>query len=388
MIELMKGIGRAFMQPYLYIAIIIVGILANRRIKRERKDFGMRVFYLFSEMKGTWGVALIAGLILSIASITLGFVVPLPLLLVLSAVLLLVSLPLRLTWYSAAYTLGLSYILVLVLPTIPQAPSWLLDLRETPLLPITALLTVFLFVEAILLLKTTPKQTFPERKKGKRGLWIGQHRARKMAVIPFIALFPVGDIGSFAEWWPVISVGGESYGLILVPFVTGYEWVVRGQSPILATKTIGRHVFLLAGVILILTIASYFLPVLSFVAIGTGMLGREWITIRHRLREDHSLFFIPHPKGLRILGVIPGSPADQMGLVPGELIERVNQRPVRTEHQFYEALQANGAFNKLEVRDEWGENRYVQRAMYEGEHFELGVLFVEPPTHEESVGFF
>ncbi|WP_079478189.1 PDZ domain-containing protein [Halobacillus salinus] len=388
MLELLKGIGRAFMQPYLYIAIIVGWILANKRIKKERQDFGTRVFPIFSEMKRTWGVAIGAGLVLSIIFLALGLVVPLPFLFLLSAVFLLVSLPMKFTWYSAAYTLGFAYILMLVLPFVPDVPDWLAVLEDTPLLSITAILAALLLVEAILLLKTTPKETFPEREKGKRGLSIGQHRARKIAVVPFLALFPAGDITSFAEWWPLLSIGGESYGLILIPFLTGFEWIARGQAPEVATKTVGRHIFLLAVVVLALTIGSYFLPILSFAAIAVGLLGREWITIRHRIREDQSPFFYPHPRGVHILGIIPGSPADQMGLVPGEVIERVNQVPVRTESQFYEALQVNGAFNKLEVRDQWGENRYVQRAMYEGEHFELGVLFVEPPTHEESVGFF
>ncbi|MCA0971599.1 PDZ domain-containing protein [Halobacillus litoralis] len=387
LLELIKGVGRAFTQPFLYIAVITIWILAGQRLKRERKDFGARVFSPLSEWQGTIATGLIAGLVLSVLSIALGLVVSYPLLIILSVVFLLVSLPLRLTWYSAAYTLGLTYVFVLVLPALDVHP-WLKTLEDVSLLSITIIMTVLLFAEAILLLKLKPNETFPERKKGKRGLWIGQHRARRAAVVPFFVLYPTGGIIPFAEWWPVISVSGESYGLVLIPMVIGFDWISRGQPVEQATKAIGRHVFLLASAVLVLTVASYFLPVLTFVTVAVGLLGREWITIRHRVRENRSPFFIPNPKGLRILGVIPGSPAADMGLVPGELIERVNNVSVRSETEFYEALQINGAFNKLEIRDEYGENRYVQRAMYEGEHHELGVLFVEPAVHEASVGFF
>ncbi|WP_246363885.1 PDZ domain-containing protein [Halobacillus locisalis] len=391
-LELLKGAGRAFTQPFLYIAIIMIWISSRNRIKREREQFGTRVFPAFSEMKGTWGVALSAGLVLSIFSVAGGLVVTYPLLLLIGLIFILVSLPLRFSWYSAAYTLGLTYIVVLMLPYLPdrfKANPWVDVIEQTPLTSIAILLSVLLVVEAFLLLKTSPDETFPERKKGRRGMWIGQHRSKKMAVVPFIALMPVGGITPFADWWPVLSIGGESFGLIVVPLLTGFEWIARAQPPEKAAKTIGRHVFVLGFFVLIVSIASYFISILSLVAVAISLLGREWINIRHRLREDQPPFFTPQPKGIRILGVIPGSPASQMGLIPGELVERVNNMPVRTENQFYEALQVNGAFNKLEVRDEWGENRYVQRAMYEGEHYELGLVFVEPPPkHESSVGFF
>ena len=47
---------------------------------------------------------------------------------------------------------------------------------------------------------------------------------------------------------------------------------------------------------------------------------------------------------------------------------------VKTEQQFYEAFQLYRAYCKLEVIDENGENRLVNRALYEGEHHELGII--------------
>ncbi len=50
---------------------------------------------------------------------------------------------------------------------------------------------------------------------------------------------------------------------------------------------------------------------------------------------------------------------------------------VKTENRVYEALQRNRAFCKLEVVNEHGEVRFVQGALYEDEHHELGLLFVK-----------
>lgn len=389
--EIVEGLGRMFTLPFLYIALGMVLFLSAKRMKRERSVFGTRVFDRFSEWKGTWMTGVITGFLLSVIAVAGGMVVTYPLLFLIAAVLLLVSLTGKLSWHSPAYTLGFSYLLLLILPYLPDsflAHRWVAPLQETPLPVLAVLLSVLLFAEAILQLNTSPSETFPERIKGRRGMWIGEHVAKKMALVPFFALLPAGSIESFASWWPLLSVGGESYGLILIPFVIGWEWRARGQSPVIAAKTLGRHTFLLAIIVLALTIGSIFVELLSLGAIIVSLVGRELILVFHRIREEKPAFFSANSTGVRILGVIPGSPAAQMGLVPGELIERVNAVPVRTENQFYEALQNTGAFTKLEVRDEWGENRYVQRAMYEGEHYELGLVFVEPATHETSVGFF
>jgi hypothetical protein len=54
----------------------------------------------------------------------------------------------------------------------------------------------------------------------------------------------------------------------------------------------------------------------------------------------------------------------------------VNGHAVKTVEEFYQFLQKNRAFCKLEVIGFNGEIRFVQRALYDGEHHELGILFV------------
>ncbi|MBN9655889.1 PDZ domain-containing protein [Halobacillus sp. GSS1] len=391
LMEVAKGMGMMVTLPFLYIALAMIFIVSGKRVKEERAAFGTRIFDRFTEWKGTWGTAVISGLILSVLAVGGGVVFSYPLLLLIAGILLLVSLTGRLSWYSSAYTLGLSYLVLLVLPYLPESVrgyEWIGVLQETPLHTLAGVMAVLLLTESILMLRTTASLTYPERLKGTRGMWIGQHRSRRMTIVPFLALFPGGMIEPFAPWWPLVSFGGETYGLILIPFVMGWEWKARGQSPVVAAKTMGRHVFLLSLLVLGLAAGSFFIGVLSLAAVMIGLIGREFIFVLHRMREEKTPFFSSTKKGIRILGVIPRSPADQMGLTPGEVIERVNAIPVRTENQFYEALQNSGAFTKMEVRDEWGENRYVQRAMYEGEHYELGLVFVEPATHEASLGIF
>ena len=85
-----------------------------------------------------------------------------------------------------------------------------------------------------------------------------------------------------------------------------------------------------------------------------------------------------------ILGILPSSPAEKLNLQVGEMIMKVNGFSVKTVTEFYQGLQKNRAFCKLEVIDLNGEIRFEQRALYEGEHHELGILFVQDEKKWET----
>lgn len=126
-----------------------------------------------------------------------------------------------------------------------------------------------------------------------------------------------------------------------------------------------------------LAIASYWWEPLAIVVAVVAILWREWIALSAKLYEQkRPPYFTKRTNGLVILGVLPDTPAHKMALSVGEVIVKVNGIPVVTEDEFYAALQHNRAFCKLEVLNESGEVRFAQSALFEGEHHELGLLFV------------
>jgi S1-C subfamily serine protease len=130
------------------------------------------------------------------------------------------------------------------------------------------------------------------------------------------------------------------------------------------------------------------LPLSSIVVATLAVLGRELITLMTMMKDDNlPFYFSKKNQGLMIIGVIPESPASKMGLQVGEIISKANGLLVRDEKVFYEALQKNRAHCKLEVLDTNGEIRFLQRALYEGDHHELGILFVQDERkYDEKIG--
>ena len=104
------------------------------------------------------------------------------------------------------------------------------------------------------------------------------------------------------------------------------------------------------------------------------------------MEKQKPFYFSQSDQGVLILGITPYSPAEKMGLQVGEVIKKVNGRSVRTESELYEALQSNRAHCKLEVYGINNELRFEQRALFEGEHHELGILFVQDKRRVKQAG--
>ena len=65
LLESAKGLGRLFLNPLFYWGIILLVVVGSKRVNRERKQFGFKVFPLFQENKYTWLSSLIVGIFIS-----------------------------------------------------------------------------------------------------------------------------------------------------------------------------------------------------------------------------------------------------------------------------------------------------------------------------------
>lgn len=382
-IELLYGIGRFFLNPALYILLLFALFLGVRRTKRERKDFNVRIQPFNLEWIEFVLSGLVTGLVVSLVMIALGAVIPVGIIVIASLVTIIFMLTTQPRWLSPAFVVGIAMLVSLLLPNVKienvLVSKWIEGITSSSYLFIAILLSVLLFAEGLLILRKGHLHTSPKLKKSKRGKQIGFHEAKKLWMVPVLLLIPGDAITSTFEWWPVITTPFATFSLVAVPFGIGFHQQVQASLPKAAIQKTGRMVLLLALIVTALTVGAYWLPVLAIAAAALAIIGREFINFKQRMLDDVS-FFANNDKGLVILGVIPNSPAEKMSLLVGEFISKVNGKQVRTEKEFYEALQANRAYCKLDVLDYNGEVRFVQGALYDGEHHELGLLFV----HDEN----
>ncbi|WP_256200749.1 PDZ domain-containing protein [Virgibacillus halodenitrificans] len=173
---------------------------------------------------------------------------------------------------------------------------------------------------------------------------------------------------------------------MLFPLLIGFEQAVLGNAPANAARRLAKQVILLGVFILVLAVGSVFQSWFTLAAVVLSILGRELINYRFRTADRLSPSFFQRSKaGLKVLAIIPETPAERLEILPGEVITKVNGFRVSGIEEFYYSLQKSGAFFKLEIIDFNGENRFVQGALYEGDHHELGVVFAADPYRKKRL---
>lgn len=377
LLEIAKSLGKFVLNPLFPLSLLFAILVGYLRVKRERSDFHTRLLDGYNDLRVLLSYGLVLGLAFSIVTLALGLTVPVISLVVIGAVTLLFALTGRFQLLSAGITVGFSYMLLwawdfsgLDIPYIPE-------LENGNLLGFLPLLAgLLLMIEGILIRLSGWKGTSPKWIKSPRGMKVGALQSKKLWLVPMILFVPDGSLPPIFDWWPVVSLGNTDLALVCVPFLLGFSLLVRSALPAIVVRPVGGNVFWFGAFITTVAAAGYWVTEASIAAGALALLGRIWMAVSTSKKEaEKPYYFKRQPAGLMILGIIPGSPAETLSLRVGEIILKVNGNDISNEREFYEALQKNGAYCKLEVIGTNGENRFTQGALYEGDHHELGLLF-------------
>ncbi len=376
----LKALGTFWLQPLLYYAIIFAWFIGWLRVQRERRDFHTRVYRTSREWRALIRSRSWFALIFSIVTVGAGIVLPNDTLVFWTLVTMVCSFFMQLRLLSPAYVGSIVIFTVSFFAQMdwvqPFFSRFFPNIMETNVTALALLMSLLLLIERWLVYREGAEISSPRLATSKRGLMIGEQVVQRLWLVPLMIPVPGDGVQSFATWWPIIS-GGETYSFVLVPFLLGFSQRVQTGMPVHLTKWAAKRIGWLASVVSVLAIGSYWLKPLAVVAAVVAILWREWIALSAKLYEQkRPPYFTKRANGLVILGVLPNTPAHKMALSVGEVIVKVNGISVVTEDEFYAALQQNRAFCKLEVLNGSGEVRFAQTALFEGEHHELGLLFV------------
>ncbi|PYZ92833.1 hypothetical protein CR194_14390 [Salipaludibacillus keqinensis] len=379
--EIFRALGRFFLHPLTYIFILAIFWLGFQRVQRERKDFHTRVYDVIQQVTSPLSIAIIVGLSISIGTVLLGIELPVGMMALLTAVWLLL-LPLRhARWLSITVAGSIALIVAPFLPAggteFSWLNGWLSDLQQMNLVNLAWLLTILFIAESLLVLADGWKQSSPAIVKSKRGKMVGEHKASRLWFLPVFLLFPMGE-WSGNQWWPLFELSsGETFGLALFPFLLGFQARIHSEYPMDGVKKIGKRLLLVNIAVITLAVIAYFYPIVAFFVAAVILLGRELVYFLFTSADQRrTSLFTGREKGLKILGILPHSTANKMELEVGEIIVKANGREVNSQREFYNALQQNSAYCKLEVTDLDGELRFTQSTIFQGDHYQIGCLFV------------
>ncbi|RFT93806.1 PDZ domain-containing protein [Paenibacillus jamilae] len=368
------------LQPFYYISILIVALGYRRQMLLERKLFHTRMHSWAAE---TWRVVwsgLLAGMALSVLGMFVSVQLnPTSIVCLWIATLLLMLI--RVRYLCLAYSVGLLGVVQFFLNI---ASGWqpggvlgtsVAAIRGLDIPALLVLVAVLHVAEALLVRWQGGKAATPLFVEGKRGRLVGGYRMEDLWPIPLLLLVPAQG-GFMLPWTPLFGGdAGTGYMLAALPVLMGFSSVTLGQLPRQkAVLTSNRLLLYSVALLLLSLLAAWWSPLILLAALFS-FLAHEALIWYGNIEESRLSPMFVHPEqGMRVLAVLPDSPATAMGILPGEAIYRVNGMVVNSRAELHQALRINSAFCKLEVRNLQGESKFVQRGMYDGDHHQLGVV--------------
>jgi len=385
LIEFAKAIGRLFLNPIFYIAIIMAIYLGYRRVKRERKFFHIRILWGWSETIGLLKEGLLISFCISVLSIGFGLTLPVQFLYVATIIsfIALMIYVFHLLSPIIVFTLSLGTLFLLEYLNVSFNLAGLnfqgVNIGEDGLAVSAAILAGLLLVaEGILIRKYGAQYASPIVENSKRGLKAVAFLSKKIWVLPIFFVIPGNAIEAYLPWWPQISLGSTQFSLILFPMIIGFQQMTRHTLPVYLYPKLGRTVMTLGELVIIGGLVAYFVPMVGFAMLVVALLARVGISLRYITRDQKDVYAVSaKSSGVMIAGVLPNSPAEKMGLDVGEIIRKVNGVEVHSERQLYEALQINAAHCRLEVLNHQNEVRLTQHVVYHGDHHRIGLLVAD-----------
>lgn len=169
---------------------------------------------------------------------------------------------------------------------------------------------------------------------------VGGFNLQKFWPIPLLALAGTGLLADpgvlppMPSWWPLLktyaaAVPGQNYILLPVLAVLGYGEITTTDSPGRRVHQSSSYLLLYSLLLLALAIGGSYWPALLWPAALFAPLGHELVIWRGTRREKtQNPIYVSSASGLRLLYVVPNSPAYKAGLRSGDLILRLNGQSI------------------------------------------------------------
>lgn len=392
--SLLLSVGLFFIQPLFLVGIVLVLLAKSKRIRYDRKQLRATVYKDNFEIKRflLWG--LLPGLILSAINLFVGMPITLDWI-ILYQIVTLLSLGLGYRFIHPIFTFSVTSLILLALTffevnitqffTMPA--NWFSPLEQGTsvafeLTQVTFIAALLLLLSTILVLHTGDMAKFiPRFLATKRGKLVATYRMTPFWLVPLLFVIPGEGFRPFFEWWPVFSIGNQSYSFFLLPVLVGLRYTVQAQIPSEAKNRLLKDFVGLSIAGLVLFALTFWIREIAVVGLLVLIAGGFAVLYRHRKREQKWSFrFGPAEQGLKVVAVRPNSPAEKMGLDIGDAILECNQIVLQNIEDYNEALFSNRAYCHLKVKRADGEMILAETAIYEDDPHDLGLITLEEIT--------
>lgn len=383
-----------FIQPVFIVGLLYAIYQSNKRVAYTRKTFRVNFNRKKFEIKNYLLKGILPGILLSILFLVIGVPLTLNWYIYYQVVTLLLLLLGGYRFIHPIFTFTLTSILMygmdrfsLGLPFKQMEQVFSLNHYSIDLttLDLNALLSnsllfasVLLFVSTFYLGTKKINELYPILHASKRGKKVASYQKNILSVLPLLIIVPGDVIHSFADWWPLFTLGETEYALLLMPILIGFRFTISTQLFEEAVSHIQKEFKLLAIVGFILFVVSYFIPESGIFSSVALILFGLVVLVRHRRRENRWSFrYGPTNEGLRVIAVRTDSPAERLDLEIGDIILEINDIEMVSSERYNEVLSSNRSYVKMRIRRRDGEIILKETPLYDNDYNNLGLLILD-----------
>ena len=378
LIEILQAISTVLLNPVFYWLIVLIYLPGDRRIQLEYKLFNQTVSPLHAELNNTLKFSIIASSLLLIFTIGTGVSFTHEMVLILTVVLILLTYKNNYIFLSASYTLGITFILLYI---IPDEFMSTFPISQKTYVSITLLIGLMLIAEGFLFHFYKDDEAFSTLSFSKRGRWYGKLQLSKMSIIPLILFVPDHGTTTIGNFWPQFAFGDVNYTLFIMPFAIGFNHYIKGSLPSVVTKAISKKVFVLAFIVIGLSLLSFFIPIFTLIAACVATIGRGLIHYLHyRADKRMSPYFFDMDPQVRVLGVVANSQAENLGFQLGDSIIKVKDEVIQSFEHFKQVFDETEGYCKFEVQNATGEIKVIINEQKEESLESFGLIFGTEPV--------
>lgn len=364
-----------FLQPVWFIAFFLPALQIGSVAWREYKSFGRAIDSPIPLVIRTWLVGILVGLLGSFLWINSSFsITPIQIALV-WGVIILFSL-FRFRFACISYSVGLLSILHLSILSNPGIETlvgdhWMINLiKQFTVGDWIFIVGILHMIEWLLIRLDGNRGMLPIKLKHKQGKAVSGYQLSRL--------------------WTIALMIPTSSGWIPFPVSLSFASNNSSKPLVQQQRLVSTYILLFAILLLISSKIATFFPTFQWVGALVCLLGHEWIYLRERVGEQRKdPVFVSDEKGLKVLAVLSRTPAEEMGIRSGFIIQKLNGIPIFSVDDLADAM-SHAAYCKLEVLDERMDHQILQTAIYEDTPRHLGIIGAVPlpilSSNDEKTG--
>lgn len=334
---IVKSIALMILNPFMWLVVAFIFFQYKKNIEIERQMAGKEQTSLKDQVLDSTIYGFLTGILGSIIIVLFGITID---------------------NIGIEYVFPLAIVLMLINPRyicfsyaggIVSVISLITGFPKVNVAGLMAIVGILHLMESILIYIDGSVNSIPVFVRRKSGEIVGGYTMQKFWPIPFVALATTTAITSgtssinMPNWWPLLGPASNIKDIVfmMTPVIAalGYGDIALTEMPQKRAKKSSKRLLAFSLILIVFSLLGSRFYIFKWIAAIFGPLAHEMLIIIGQKEErTRKPLFESQDNGLMVLSVMKNSPAEHIGLRPGDIILKINDIPINSEEDIKRLL--------------------------------------------------